>query len=496
MSETFQGEITVAARIIDYLSSGLYQSPAACLKELVNNAYDADATVVEMFVKPRADRIIISDNGNGMSREEFEEHFRRIAESHKRDETEVTDLGRSKIGFIGIGFIAANEICDVLEIISTKRGSNELLEVTIDFKALRQDIETRRGEGTTVKKADYEGTVSSTDRDAHYTKVFLKSVKGEARDILALAGPTKYSSGKVSLYGLKSETVAAKLRAHGLDTWSDLDTYSKTRLEIGLTVPVEYAENWMPERLIDDVVEFSDRLERLNFTFLIDGTGIRKPIVFNPEGKALVRRFEFEGEHVSARGYFYAQHTSIKPMELQGLLIRIRDASVGSYDPGFMGFSPSIGPLFQQWISAEIYADDRLEAAMNIDRRTLRVAHPAYAELQEAVHEELADFINKDVRKKIYGSQTEKRRETRAKKVEKALEETVTEVIGNHAPDVGQKVISKWRGASSDPKGQRRLTRKLAVDEIYRVVSDAAAGILSEEQLEKFLSRLTELLQE
>jgi hypothetical protein len=53
-----------------------------------------------------------------------------ISESHKRDDADVTMLGRPKIGKIGIGFIAANEICDVMEIISTKAGSTELLEAT------------------------------------------------------------------------------------------------------------------------------------------------------------------------------------------------------------------------------------------------------------------------------------------------------------------------------------------------------------------------------
>jgi len=79
--EKFDGEILVSSRIIDELSSGLYESPAACLKELVNNAYDADATEVVMSVRPDADVIIINDNGTGLSRENFIGHFRRIAES-------------------------------------------------------------------------------------------------------------------------------------------------------------------------------------------------------------------------------------------------------------------------------------------------------------------------------------------------------------------------------------------------------------------------------
>ena len=49
-NNNFEGEIVVASRIVDYLSSGLYHSPAACLKELINNSFDADATEVNIFV--------------------------------------------------------------------------------------------------------------------------------------------------------------------------------------------------------------------------------------------------------------------------------------------------------------------------------------------------------------------------------------------------------------------------------------------------------------
>lgn len=83
--EKFNGVITVASRIIDYLSSGLYKDPASCLKELINNSFDVDASRVEVFVKPDANRIIIEDDGEGMNKDEFLLHFSRISESHKRD---------------------------------------------------------------------------------------------------------------------------------------------------------------------------------------------------------------------------------------------------------------------------------------------------------------------------------------------------------------------------------------------------------------------------
>ncbi len=99
-SASFRGEIVVASRIVDYLSSGLYKSPAACLKELINNSYDADATRVNLFVKPDADRIIIEDDGLGMDRNEFEKHFRRISESRKRDDSQTTPRGSFHLTYL------------------------------------------------------------------------------------------------------------------------------------------------------------------------------------------------------------------------------------------------------------------------------------------------------------------------------------------------------------------------------------------------------------
>jgi hypothetical protein len=184
----FFGEIVVASRIVDALSSGLYESPAACLKELVNNAYDADASTVGIYVKPDADEIVIEDDGTGMSRDEFIRHFSRISESHKRDEGDETpQRGRPKIGKIGIGFIAANELCDIMDIESTKAGSRELLVVSIDFAAMRgESAEDRRvtEDGDEFRKGDYRGHLETAPSAEHYTRVFLRHVRGDSRRIL------------------------------------------------------------------------------------------------------------------------------------------------------------------------------------------------------------------------------------------------------------------------------------------------------------------------
>jgi len=489
----FQGEIHVASRIVDYLSSGLYHSPAACLKELINNSFDADATQVNVFVKPDAEQIIIEDNGYGMNKAEFVKNFSLISESHKRDDSDVTPLGRPKIGKIGIGFIAANEICDEMQIISTKQGSDELLDVVIMFDLMRQDPNERRRKETELAKADYFGTISNADPNIQFTQIFLKRIRGEARTILVGAGITEFSSGKNSLYGLSPESVGNMLKRDDVRTWSNFDDYSKSILQVGLNVPVKYHDNWLPINYRARLKTFEDRLKRLKFTLFFDGSEIRKPIVFHPTGRALINRFQLDGISVSAKGYFYAQHGAIKPQELQGLLIRIRHAAVGEYDPSFMGFSSSLGPLFQSWISGEIFVDDRLEDAMNIDRRTLRIAHPAYVELQRAVHKHIASLL-KDVRVKIHAAGTKTRKTTQAKRIAKNIDTVATGQLKERSPKVAAQISRTWSKAPHNQEQRKKLLRKFGVDELYDLVIEAAQDVLTSRQLSSFLIRLTELL--
>lgn len=490
----FHGEIVVASRIIDYLSSGLYESPAACLKELVNNSYDADATRVNMFVKPDADRIIIEDDGHGMNKTDFIRHFGRISESYKREDSDTTESGRPKIGKIGIGFIAANEICDVLEIVSTKADSTELLRVSINFREMREDTEDRRRERGDLAKADYEGEVLKIDAESHFTQVFLEQVRGEAQEILAGARAQGHTSGEKSLYGLSESSIKRELRKPTIRSWAEFDSYSQTTLNLALNVPVAYYDDWLPPDLVSEVDDLYREAKALNFSLYVDGSHILKPILFTPEGdKALLSRFDFIGEHVSAKGYFYAQHKTIRPEDLQGLLIRIRNAAVGDYDHSFLGFSPSEGPILQRWISAEIWADDDLEDAMNIDRRTLRVAHPAYVELRDAVHEHLSQFL-KEVRSKLYGEGSRVRNRERAQAVVDSIERIADEAVAPVAPAAATEMKQSWTRAAGEDRGVKRVLQKYSVAELYRITLEIAAEILTPEQRQEFVKRLTNRL--
>lgn len=489
----FRGTISVAARIIDYLSSGLYKSPAACLKELINNSYDADATQVEVAVKPDADQIVIQDDGSGLNRTEFEKHFRRISESHKRDDGDDTPSGRPKIGKIGIGFIAANELCEVLELFSTKKGSTELLHITIDFNEMRMPAEKRRRKDGELVKADYTGELLQCGASEHYTQIFLKGVRGPAREILAGAMNNSNKEAE-SLYGLNPDSILERLRDPDLGTWKDFDRYSETLLKVALSVPVSYVRGWMPKRLHKYVARLEREEKKLNFRVVYDGTELRKPIVFRNAQRSFIKSFSFSGEDVSATGYFYAQHGTIKPEELHGLLVRIRHATVGGYDRTFWEFSQSEFSLIQKWISAEIWADDRLEEAMNIDRTTLRDTHPAYVELRGAVHAALREVCS-EARSKIYEKGNTKRRGVAARneivkvgKIAKEAEKTVGKVAA-------KRISSTWASSeSSDRKSQRTLLKSYSVSELLQVVLDVANSTLQPKVAANFITRLMERL--
>ncbi len=487
----FHGEIKVASRIVDHLSSGIYKSPAACLKELINNAYDADARNVYVSVKPDADRIIVQDDGTGISRVEFVEHFERIAESRKREESDTTASGRPKIGLIGIGFIAANELCEELEIFSTQLKSDELLHVTINFRIMRTNPAERRRDGGDFAKADYVGEVLSANPDDHHTTLILKEIRGEARDLLAGAA-ARHRPG--SLYGKSPESISDALADPKLRSWTDLDSYSRTQLRVGLNVPVAYAPSWVPEALLaDGLEEFSAEANALNLTVKYDGTDVRKPIVLRPgEKRTLTRTFEHRGNRVAARGYFYAQHGRIQPEELQGVLVRIRHAAVGEYDKTYWDFPVSIGPVLKTWISGEVWADERLEDAMNIDRSTLRDVHPAYVELREALHEFLSHFL-KDVRRELYGAGATERRVHRAKGEMRKIERVVSDRTVM-APQAMEEVRQTWRNEAGSDAGADKLTRKYTVSQLYDIVIGVAEEVLPKPFLTRFIKRLTDRL--
>ena len=100
--------------------SGVYKPFIKAFKELVSNAYDADAASVLIEFADDFSSVTIEDDGNGMSPFEFRSEFTRIGgSSRKWSDGTTPKKKRSRIGNKGIGFLALARYCDQMVVTSS-----------------------------------------------------------------------------------------------------------------------------------------------------------------------------------------------------------------------------------------------------------------------------------------------------------------------------------------------------------------------------------------
>jgi hypothetical protein len=149
--------ITIDKSHIITIGERMYTESIEFIRELVNNAYDADAALVEIVVTE--DTIEIRDNGSGMDREGLKQYFN-IGSQQKLYAPKSPIYGRDRIGQFGIGKFASLSACKRFEVI-TKRDDfvgrvtfdKEQWEKTGDVWQLPLEIlpaDFRKQNGTTV----------------------------------------------------------------------------------------------------------------------------------------------------------------------------------------------------------------------------------------------------------------------------------------------------------------------------------------------------------
>lgn len=100
------------------LGERLYADAAELVRELVNNAYDADATMVRVEVSP--ERVVVADDGLGMDLDGLRDYFR-VGGSPKVEEPRSPRFGRQRIGQFGIGKLASLAAARAFQV-ETRRG--------------------------------------------------------------------------------------------------------------------------------------------------------------------------------------------------------------------------------------------------------------------------------------------------------------------------------------------------------------------------------------
>ena len=126
--------MTVNLSALEHLGINLYSNLAAVLTEAVANAWDADARTVDIRIDAKADSIVITDDGIGMTVEDMNKKYLRIGYRRREDESlprKLTDKGRQIMGRKGLGKLSLFSIADRIEVHSAKDGQRHGLRMSV-----------------------------------------------------------------------------------------------------------------------------------------------------------------------------------------------------------------------------------------------------------------------------------------------------------------------------------------------------------------------------
>ena len=177
--------ISVDKSHIITIGERLYEQSIELIRELVNNAYDADATQVDVTVADN--EIRVADNGEGMDKEGLEQYFN-VGSAEKLLNPISPRFGRNRIGQFGIGKFASLAAASRFEITTQKadfaarvvfdkarwmeKGDSWKIPLTV------LDTDPKRGNGTTVRLVE----LKKSFRPEHVTQRIAEGVPIRARD--------------------------------------------------------------------------------------------------------------------------------------------------------------------------------------------------------------------------------------------------------------------------------------------------------------------------
>jgi len=439
-------KIKVGEKALAHLSRGLYRSPASALRELVSNAWDANASRVVIDTNcPTFYQLSVIDDGDGFTRSEFEDLMEGgIGNSDKRTPGYLSKTSRPVIGRLGIGLLGIAQISPAFYISSCPRKGRGFRAVIHLYDLLKDKLD---GTGST------QGKLEAVDVGEYdFDEAFDPSVIDiGTRIVTQQVHPTFTNTFKESLQLPKYRTPnrdwqrAIKVfenQALRIASLQEVGDYWRLLWELSTACPLPYfSSDSLPDRLITDDHK---RLQSYGFKVLADGIDLKKPVYLkgNKEGYTTSRIGPIEakvyGVELKFHGYVVVQEArQLKPDELRGVLIRIKNVGIGYYDPSLLDYRINEGPR-SRWVTSEIYVEDGLENALNIDRDSFNRFHPEFREIQKLFHQVLQKEIFPHVYRKIDSRskiRKEKERDRHAEHFNEVITESKQPLVDFGKPD-------------------------------------------------------------
>jgi hypothetical protein len=131
---------------VKHLGLHMYSTLPPVIGELVANAWDADASRVDVTVPEEAltdeSEIIVSDDGSGMSDKQVREAYMIVGRDRREEEQrDSTDNGRPVMGRKGIGKFCGFGIAEEIEVESVREG--ETSRFIMNYEALQKAADRR-----------------------------------------------------------------------------------------------------------------------------------------------------------------------------------------------------------------------------------------------------------------------------------------------------------------------------------------------------------------
>src|ERR1035441_4647890 len=163
---------TVDSALLSEIGEKLVETAHIALVELVKNAYDADAREVFVRIIPQAKggpEIHVIDDGSGMTFQDVQRYWMKIATTNKSANTLSTRYGRPRTGSKGIGRFSCRRLGTNLRLLTVgvlEDHGLEETEVEFDWLSFKPgtDISTVTCEGHRSKIAEGKTGTTLIDR--------------------------------------------------------------------------------------------------------------------------------------------------------------------------------------------------------------------------------------------------------------------------------------------------------------------------------------------
>lgn len=217
----FEYKINIDKKVLRLLGAQLYGDTPSIISELVQNAYDADASEVWITMLTKEATISVQDNGIGMTPEEVNSRFLNIGQD-RRDDFPLSPKGRKVLGRKGIGKLAVFSLAKVVDVYSIKEGEKAACRLDFD------DITLNNGDPIALDN-DFIFDKKYLSNNGTGTKIVLRSMQKDISRSLnyivnRLVRTFDVNSEDFKIYIRKNEDDFKELNRAELNFFDSMDT--------------------------------------------------------------------------------------------------------------------------------------------------------------------------------------------------------------------------------------------------------------------------------